>query len=38
MLTNMEIMIEALGGNVSALSQFDTGLVFEGESGAIYPQ
>jgi len=38
MLTNMEIMIEALGGNVSALSQFDTGPVFEGESGAIYPQ
>ena len=38
MLTNMEIMIEALGGNVSALSQFDPGPVFEGESGAIYPQ
>jgi manganese/iron transport system substrate-binding protein len=38
MLTNMEIMIVALGGNMSALSQFDTGPVFDGESGAIYPQ
>jgi len=38
MLTNMEIMIVALGGNVQALSQFDTGPVFDGESGAIYPQ
>ena len=38
MLTNMEIMIVALGGNVQALSKFDTGPVFDGESGAIYPQ
>ena len=38
MLTNIEIMAEALGGNASALAQFDPGPVFEGESGAIYPQ
>ncbi|MDP6454907.1 MAG: metal ABC transporter substrate-binding protein [SAR202 cluster bacterium] len=38
MLSNMEIMIEALGGNTQALADFDTGPVFEGESGAIYPQ
>ena len=38
MLTNIEIMAEALGGNASTLAQFDPGPVFEGESGAIYPQ
>ena len=38
MVTNMEIMIPALGGNVRALEGFDTGNVFEGESRAKYPQ
>ena len=38
MLQNMEIMIPALGGDVDALSGFDTGPVFVGESRAIYPQ
>jgi ABC-type Zn uptake system ZnuABC Zn-binding protein ZnuA len=38
MLQNMEIMIPALGGNASALAGFDPGPVFEGNSGAIYPQ
>ena len=38
MVTNMEIMIPALGGSVRALEGFDTGNVFEGESGAKYPQ
>ena len=38
MLQNLEIMIPALGGNIDALAGFDTSLVFEGESQAIYPQ
>jgi ABC-type Zn uptake system ZnuABC Zn-binding protein ZnuA len=38
MLTNMEIMLPALGGNADALEGIDGGLVFEGESGAEYPQ
>jgi manganese/iron transport system substrate-binding protein len=38
MLSNMETMIEALGGNTQALADFETGPVFQGESGAIYPQ
>lgn len=38
MVTNMEIMIPALGGSVQALKGFDTGNVFEGESRAKYPQ
>lgn len=38
MLTNMEIMLPALGGNVDALSRFDPGQVFEGVSQAKYPQ
>ena len=38
MLQNMEIMIPALGGNVTALKDLDTSPVFEGESRAIYPQ
>jgi ABC-type Zn uptake system ZnuABC Zn-binding protein ZnuA len=38
MLTNMEIMIPALGGSVEAFEGFDPSLVFEGESRAIYPQ
>jgi hypothetical protein len=31
-------MAPALGGNASAFDDFDTSLVFEGESRAIYPQ
>ena len=38
MLTNVEIMVTALGGSAEALSGFDTSAVFEGESGAVYPE
>jgi ABC-type Zn uptake system ZnuABC Zn-binding protein ZnuA len=38
MLTNVEIMVDALGGSVEALAGFDAGLVFEGDSEAKYPQ
>ena len=38
MLTNVEIMVEALGGSAEALSGFDASPVFEGESGAVYPE
>ena len=38
MLQNMEIMIPALGGSIEALAGFDPGPVFQGQSGAIYPQ
>jgi len=38
MLENMEIMIPALGGAANPLSGFDAGPVFEGLSGAVYPQ
>jgi ABC-type Zn uptake system ZnuABC Zn-binding protein ZnuA len=38
MVTNMEIMLPALGGNADALGGIETGLVFEGESSAEYPQ
>ena len=38
MRRNMQIMIPALGGNADALSAVDVGSVFEGESGAVYPQ
>jgi ABC-type Zn uptake system ZnuABC Zn-binding protein ZnuA len=38
MLENMEIMVPALGGRIEAFAGFDPGLVFEGESRAIYPQ
>lgn len=38
MLQNMEIMIPALGGNIRELEGFDTSPVFQGQSGAIYPQ
>ena len=38
MLQNMEVMVPALGGNVDSLAGFDPGPVFEGASGAIYPQ
>ncbi len=38
MVSNLEIMIPALGGDASALADFDAGPVFSGESQAIYPQ
>jgi ABC-type Zn uptake system ZnuABC Zn-binding protein ZnuA len=38
MLQNMEIMLPALGGNVDAFDGFDPTQVFEGDSGAVYPQ
>jgi len=38
MLTNMEIMLPALGGNTEALQGIDGGLVFQGESNVDYPQ
>jgi len=38
MLTNVEIMVTALGGSADALSGFDASPVFEGESGAVYPE
>ena len=38
MVDNMEIMIPALGGAANPLSGFDAGPVFEGLSGAVYPQ
>ena len=38
MLTNVEIMVTALGGSAEALSGLDASPVFEGESGAVYPE
>ena len=38
MRQNMEIMIPALGGSAEALAGFDPGPVFQGASGARYPQ
>ena len=38
MVTDMEIMIPALGGSVRAFEGFDTENVFDGESRAKYPQ
>ena len=38
MRRNMQIMIPALGGNADAFADVDVSLVFEGESGAVYPQ
>ena len=38
MANNVEIMAPALGGSADALDGFDAGLVFEGESRAIYPE
>jgi ABC-type Zn uptake system ZnuABC Zn-binding protein ZnuA len=38
MLTNMQIMIPALGGNANALDGINGGLVFQGDSRAEYPQ
>lgn len=37
-LADIEIIVPALGGNVDILEGFDPGPVFEGESGAKYPQ
>ena len=38
MRSNMRIMIPALGGNADALDEVDVSDVFEGKSGAVYPQ
>ena len=38
MLTNVEVIVTALGGNAEALSGFDASPVFEGDSGAVYPE
>ena len=38
MLTNVEVIVAALGGTADAMSEFDPGPVFEGASGAKYPQ
>ena len=35
---NMRIMITALGGNADVFDGVDVSAVFEGESGAVYPQ
>jgi ABC-type Zn uptake system ZnuABC Zn-binding protein ZnuA len=38
MQKNLQAMIPALGGDASALAGLDIGNVFDGESGAVYPQ
>ena len=38
MLTNARVIVSALGGDASPLDGFDAGPVFDGESGAVYPQ
>ena len=38
MLRNMQVMIPALGGSADAFDDIDISQVFEGESGAVYPQ
>lgn len=38
MAANVKIMAPALGGNADVFDDFDSSLVFEGESRAIYPQ
>ena len=38
MKKNMELMIPALGGDADAISVIDIGNVFDGNSGAVYPQ
>ena len=38
MRQNMRIMIPGLGGNAAAFDDVDVSPVFEGESGAVYPQ
>lgn len=38
MATNIEIMVPALGGSADSMAGINAGLVFEGESKAIYPE
>ncbi len=38
MRQNLEVMIPALGGDAGAVAGLDIGNVFDGASGAIYPQ
>ena len=38
MRQNMRIIVPALGGNAGAFDRLDVSRVFEGESGAVYPQ
>ena len=38
MMTNVETIVPALGGSAEAMSGFDPSPVFEGESGAKYPE
>lgn len=38
MVSNLEIMAPPLGGSAAALEGFDTSPVFEGDSGANYPE
>ncbi len=35
---NLQAMIPALGGDASAMAGLDIGNVFDGASGAVYPQ
>ena len=37
-LTDVEIIVTALGGSTEALEGFDPSQVFQGDSGALYPQ
>ena len=37
-LEDVRIITTALGGDPGALEGYDPGPVFEGESGAVYPQ
>ena len=38
MISDIEIIVSSLGGTVNDLERFDTSLVFEGPSTAIYPE
>ena len=38
MVANVEAIVTALGGSAAALDGFDASPVFQGESGAVYPQ
>ena len=38
MQQNLAAMIPALGGDAAAVAELDTGNVFNGDSGAVYPQ
>ena len=38
MRQNLQIIVPALGGNAEAFDDVEVGPVFEGESGAVYPQ